>query len=455
MKHYIVLLLCLAAGSSAFGATEKPNILFIVADDMGYGDCGVQGCKDVPTPSIDAIANGGVRFTNGYVSGSVCSPSRAALMTGRYQQRDGVMDWVRHGASHALNPDVPTVADYLKHAGYHTMLVGKWHLGEPDECHPLNRGFDEFYGFLGGGRTYWINGSEQNVNPYAQIVRQREPIDETEYTTFAFGREAVSFIERRKGQDKPFFLYLAFNAVHKPMEAPQDYIDRFSAIQDGKRRTYAGMLTAMDEMIGKVLAALRDTGAEQNTLICFISDNGGPITHNAPNASTNTPLRGGKGETWEGGIRVPFLMKWPGHIKPGSVDDTIVIQMDFVATALALVGKKPDPRWPIDGVDLMPHLTDNVPLPDRMLYWYCPTNAPQWAIRDGKWKLTYAIAPRGKLAPTIGLYDLSQDIHEDHDLSASDPARVARMRAAWEKWRAAIGFKVKAKVQHSDINAAP
>ncbi|MBI1375239.1 MAG: sulfatase-like hydrolase/transferase [Phycisphaera sp.] len=452
MKHAIALLVCLLAISPAF-AGDKPNIVFIVADDMGYGDPGVQGGKDIPTPNIDAIAAAGVRFTNGYVSGSVCSPSRAALMTGRYQQRDGVTDWVRPGASHALNPGVPTIADYLKRAGYHSMLVGKWHLGEPEECNPLNRGFDEFFGFLGGGRTYWIKGSEEKTKPYQQIVRQREPIDETEYTTFAFGREAVSFIERRKGQDKPFFLYLAFNAVHQPMEAPKDYIDRFSSIGDGKRRTYAGMLSATDVMIGKVLAALHDTGAEQNTLVCFISDNGGPITHNAPNASTNTPLRGGKGETWEGGIRVPFIMKWPGHIKPGATDDTVVIQMDFVATALNIVGEKPDAKWPIDGVDLMPHLTANAPLPDRMLYWYCPTNGQQWAIRDGNWKLANAIAPKGKPEPTLGLYDLSKDIHEDNDLSAAHPDIVARLKAAYEKWHAETGSDVTA--QHSDANAAP
>jgi len=219
---------------AADGTPARPNILFIVADDMGYGDCGVHGCPDVPTPNIDSLAAGGIRFTDGYVTGAVCSPSRAALMTGRHQLRDGVPDWIPPGKP-GLRAGVPTLADYLKKVGYRTAMVGKWHLGEQDACNPLNRGFDEFFGFLGGGRSYWPDKAKATgtkVNHYTQIVRGREAVAETEYTTFAFGREAVAFLSNQQGKEQPFFLYLAYNAVHTPMEAPEDYIQRFRRLYD-------------------------------------------------------------------------------------------------------------------------------------------------------------------------------------------------------------------------------
>jgi len=353
----VFFLTATASLHAAAAPTKKPNILFIVADDLGYADCGVQGCKDVPTPHIDSIAKEGIRFTDGYVTGTVCSPTRAGLMTGRYHYRDGIHDWVPPGKP-GLNANVPTVADYLKSAGYRTAIVGKWHLGEQPECHPMKRGFDGFFGFLGGGRSYFpdkAKAADAKVNLYTQILRGHDPVNLKEYTTHDFGREAVDFIQRQKGSDKPFFLYLAFNAVHTPMESPEDCFARFPNIGDKKRRTYAGMLSAMDDNIGNVLQAVREAGIEQNTLICFHSDNGGPITRNAPNASMNTPLRGGKGQTWEGGIRVPMFAKWTGRLKPGTYSQP-VIQMDLTATALALAGVKPDAHWPMDGVNLMPFL---------------------------------------------------------------------------------------------------
>lgn len=437
MKRWIqsiaVALCALANVSIADSIAPRPNILYIVADDMGYADCGVHGCTDIPTPHIDSIAKSGVRFTDGYVTGPVCSPTRAALMTGRHHVRDGVADWIPHGKK-GMNVDVPTVAGLLKKAGYRTALVGKWHLGEQDECHPLNRGFDEFFGFLGGGRPYWPDKSvpEEKVNHYTRLVRGWEPVAETEYTTFAFGREAVRFIERHKGKAEPFFLYLAFNAVHTPMQAPPESVKRFPAIQDRGRRTYAGMLSAMDDAIGRVLDAVRDAGLEESTLICFISDNGGPITRNAPNHSCNTPLRGGKGETWEGGVRVPFFMSWKDHLEAGTVYQEPVIQMDLTATALALAGVAVDPRWPIDGVNLMPFLTGRQQgSPHSTLCW---KYGNQWAIRQGPWKLTYASDK-----PTLGLYDLSQDIGEAKDVSANHPELVQRLQAEWEAWRTSLG----------------
>lgn len=415
----------------AGGQTAKPNVLFIVADDMGYGDCGVHGCPDVPTPNLDALAAAGVRFTDGYVTGAVCSPSRAALMTGRHQLRDGVPDWIPPG-KRGMNAGVPTVAEYLHKAGYRTALVGKWHLGEQTACHPLNRGFDEFFGFLGGGRSYWPDPENAKNQPYTQIMRGNTSVKLTEYTTHAFGREAAEFIARQRGNEQPFFLYLAFNAVHCPLQALPEYLQRFSSIADKERRTYAGMLSAMDDDIGRVLKALRDSGREENTLVCFISDNGGPITRNAPNASRNTPLRGGKGETWEGGIRVPFLMKWPGHLKPGTTVTQPVIQMDMTATVLALAGVEPDRRWPLDGVNLMPCFADDKIVPHETLCWEYQS---QWAIRQGTWKLTCAFPATGAKAPVIGLYDLSRDIGERNDLSSAQPERVRELRETWTHWR--------------------
>lgn len=422
------------AASRSRTDAPRPNVIYILADDMGYADCGAHGCRDIPTPHLDALAAGGVRFTQGYVTGAVCSPSRASLMTGRYPQREGVTDWIRPGQP-GMPADVPTVAGYLKKAGYRTALVGKWHLGERDEDHPLRRGFDEFFGFLGGHRDYWPDKPGRQADRYAQLVRGREPVVETEYTTRAFGREAVRFIERQKGKAEPFFLYLAFNAVHTPMQAPPDTLARFASIQNPGRRTYAGMLAEMDDALGRVLQAVREAGIEEQTLICFLSDNGGPIVRNAPNSSRNTPLRGGKGETWEGGLRVPFFMKWSGHLEAGTTFAPPVIQMDLTATTLALAGVEADAAWPMDGVDLMPFLKGRGDVPHETLFW---EYRDQWAVRQGPWKLTCALPAAEAKSPALGLYDLSRDVGESRDLAPAQPERVNQLRTAWESWRQSV-----------------
>ena len=304
----------------------KPNILFIVADDLGYADVGFQGCKDIPTPNLDALATSGVRFTSGYVSGPYCSPTRAGLMTGRYQTRFG--HEFNPGGSDGLPLSETTIADRLKAAGYATGLVGKWHLGSLPQFHPQKRGFDEFFGFLGGAHDYFRS---------AGILRGTEPVKDLDYTTDAFGREAVAFIERHKAE--PWFLYLAFNAVHTPMQATDDRLAKFPGIEDKQRRTYDAMTLALDDAVGTVRRKLADAGLEQDTLVLFISDNGGPTMPGTTiNGSRNTPLRGSKRTTLEGGIRVPFVVSWPGHLKPG-VYDQPVIQLDADATALAACGR--------------------------------------------------------------------------------------------------------------------
>ncbi|MCD6049341.1 MAG: sulfatase [Verrucomicrobia bacterium] len=294
MKKHLFLVIALFASLVAASAAEsKPNILFIVGDDMGYADVGFHGCKDIPTPNLDALAKEGVRFTSGYVTGPYCSPTRAGLLTGRYQQRFGHEFNPGSGTS-GMPVTESTIADRLKAAGYATALVGKWHLGSQEMMHPQKRGFEEFYGFLGGAHSFFDAGG---------IMRGTTLVKEMDYTTDAFGREAVAFVE--KNQVKPWFLYLAFNAVHTPMHATEDRLAKFASITDTKRRTYAAMMFAMDEAIGKVRKSLAATGQEKRTLICFISDNGGPTMNGVTvNGSVNTRSacdgfdgRGGKRET--------------------------------------------------------------------------------------------------------------------------------------------------------------
>ena len=440
---FLFALYAFVCGQTASAAdARKPNILFIVGDDMGYADVSFHGCKDIPTPHLDALAAAGVRFTSGYVSGPYCSPTRAGLLTGRYQVRFG----------HEFNPAAgnaglplteKTIADRLKAAGYATGLVGKWHLGSLPEMHPQKRGFDEFFGFLGGAHSYFAS---------AGILRGTEQVKEMDYTTDAFGREACAFVERHKG--RPWFLYLAFNAVHTPMHATDDRLAKFPAIADKTRRTYAAMMLAMDDAIGKVRAKLAETGQAEHTLVCFISDNGGP---NMPgvtvNGSENLPLRGSKRTTLEGGVRVPFIVAWPGRVKPG-VFDQPAIQLDLTATALAAAGVKlgvPPSGGPaepakagtpnLDGVNLLPFLGGGkTGAPHDALYWRF---GQQMAVRAGDFKLVrYDTAAdtrsgRGEPVSAAKLYNLRDDLGETKDLAAAQPDKVKELQAKWDEWNKA------------------
>jgi arylsulfatase A-like enzyme len=392
---------------------------------MGFGDVGFHGCKDIPTPNLDALAASGVRFTNGYVSGPYCSPTRAGLLTGRYQQRFG----------HEFNPagknGLPltekTIADRLQAAGYATGLVGKWHLGNQPGMEPPNRGFQEFFGFLGGAHSYFAK---------AGILRGDQPVAEMDYTTDAFGREAVAFIEKHKAA--PWFLYLSFNAVHTPMDATEDRLAKFPKIGDRQRRIYNAMMLAMDENIGRVRAKLAETQLEKDTLVAFISDNGGPtMPGTTMNGASNLPLRGSKRTTLEGGIHVPFLVSWPGHLPPG-VYDKPAIQLDLYPTALAAAGVKVDPTWGLDGVDLLPYLTGrNSGAPHESLYWRF---GPQMAIRHGDYKLVKydsrldsEAAAKGSTTPAR-LYNLASDLAETKDLFAEQPEKAKELQAKWDAW---------------------
>jgi arylsulfatase A-like enzyme len=424
---YAAFLVVVLTGSLLAADAKKPNIIFIVGDDMGYADEGFHGCQDIPTPNLDALAKAAVRCTNGYVSGPYCSPTRAGLMTGRYQTRFG-HEFNAGGAGTGLPVTETMIAARLKSAGYATGLVGKWHLGSEAQFHPHKRGFDEFFGFLGGAHDYFADQG---------ILRGTQQVDEKEYLTDAFGREAVAFIEKHKSE--PFFLYLAFNAVHTPMQADDPRLMKFAQISDNKRRTYAAMMSAMDDAIGKVRKKLDEVGVAENTLVTFISDNGGPtMPGTTTNASINKPLRGSKRTTLEGGVRVPFLVSWPAKIKP-TVYDKPVIQLDLTATALTAAGVNIDSSWKLEGVDLAPFLTGtNAAKPHETLYWRF---GQQMAIRDGDYKLvrydTNADTLTGANNQPVSsaqLYNLTSDIGEAKDLAASMPDKVKELQAKWDAW---------------------
>ena len=427
------------AGATPPAQDRPPNIVIIVADDMGYADLGVQGGKDIPTPNIDALAASGFRFTDAYVSGPYCSPTRAGLMTGRYPQRFG------HEFNFGVQPglglplDEPTIADRLKAAGYRTALFGKWHLGADGQHHPMSRGFDEFFGFLGGQHSYF----ETPPTGATAIFDGRTPVAVPAYLTDTLAGRAAEFIRRQKAG--PFFLYLAFNAVHTPMHATDQYLSRFGQIPEEQRRTYAAMLSAMDDGVGRVLAALHAANLESNTLIIFFSDNGGPtMPGTTVNGSNNAPLRGSKRQTWEGGIRVPFFISWKGHLAAGKTDARPIIQLDVLPTALAAAGVALQPQWKLDGVNLLPFLTGKQSGPPHdALYWRLGDNL---AIRQGDWKLVKT--SEGPLRPSdpdtlntlvgAGLYNLAADIGERHDLAAERPEKVKELAEAWRRWNSQL-----------------
>ena len=399
---------------------RKPNVVVILSDDHGYAEISSQGCKDVKTPHIDSLGTNGIRFTSGYTSCPVCSPTRAGLMTGRYQQRFGH----DHNPGKALderNWGLPlnqkTIAQRLKEQGYVTGIIGKWHLGERPEYQPLKRGFDEYFGFLGGMHTYLRPGIGFNrLQRNGVFVEQ-----EMEYLTDALGREAVSFIDRHK--EKPFFLYLAFNAVHSPMEPPPGSVKKAADNEKGKRRKFAAMLKSMDDNIGKVLTKIRDAGLEKDTLIFFMGDNGGPTPGNT---SSNLPFKGYKGQVHEGGIRVPFLAQWKGHFPAGKVDDRPVLSLDITATALAAAGGTVPAE--MDGVNLIPFLEGkDSGTPHKSLFWRYGKDS---AVRNGNWKLSVREGVGSRL------YDLSKDPGEKKDLSGEQPERVKELKAEWDRWNA-------------------
>jgi arylsulfatase A-like enzyme len=420
----VVVAAWLLAGWAAAAGPARPNVLLIVSDDQGYADTGFQGSKAVRTPHLDALAKNGVRFTSGYVTHPFCSPTRAGLMAGRYQQRFG------HERNPLFDPSSHTeglpvgetlLPARMKAAGYVTGWIGKWHLGAAPEFAPEKRGFTETYGFIGGGHRFrdWMeNGAVEYQVP---IKRNGETVPAPAHLTEAFGREAGAFVRRHTAE--PWFLYLAFNAPHTPHEPTAERLARFAAIKDPVRQKYVAQVSLMDDAIGEALAALRETGQTERTLVFFFSDNGGPV---GINGSDNTPLRAGKGTVYEGGVRVPFLISWPGKIVAGKTDDRPVSSVDVFATSLAAAGAPMPTDKKYDSVNLLPYLTgEKTGAPHERLFW---RNGELRAVREGNWKL---VRQKGK---PDELYDLGKDIAEAHDLAATRTAEVARIGAALETW---------------------
>jgi uncharacterized protein (TIGR03437 family) len=402
-------------------AKQKPNIILIVADDLGYADLGVQGSADVLTPNIDSIARNGIRFTNGYVSAPVCSPSRAGFLTGRYQQRFGYeLNPAEGDRTSGLPISETTIANRLKNLGYATGAIGKWHLGTQPQFAPQQRGFDEFFGFLIGMHSYTV--WNQPNNP---IYRGTQTVVEETYLTDAFSREAVDFIQRNQRQ--PFFLYLAGNAPHDPMQATDEYLARFQNISDPTRRTFAAMMAALDDGVGKVLAKLRELNLEENTLIIFFSDNGGIPRINT---SKNDPFSGQKNQLLEGGIHIPFMMQWKGYLPAGAVNSAPVISLDVLPTAVsAAMGRKFSDAT-LDGVNLIPFVSGaDTTLPHAQLFWR--SGATQYAVRAGDWKLLF-------FQNSTRLYNLATDQAESNDLAGSNPTKLAELQAIYQAWNSQL-----------------
>jgi len=429
---FLIVILSLLSIKIISQNNDKPNILIILTDDQGYKDVGFNGCKDIPTPNIDKIADNGVVFTNGYVSYSVCGPSRAGLLTGRYQERFGF------GRNPLLAPNDPnqglpvdeeTLATALQKNGYNTMAIGKWHLGAHSTQRPLQRGFDEFFGFLSGGHRYFPKDwtlkdlselKSQGGGYRTKLLHNNERVDENEYLTDALSREAVNFIKKKR--DKPFFLYLAYNAPHTPLQATEKYLNRFNHIENRKRRIYAAMVSAVDDGVGHVLTSLKTMGIEDNTIVFFLSDNGGPERHNASN---NGELRDGKASLYEGGIRVPFAMQWPKKIKSGQYYNKPIISLDIFATAAAYANISP--KKSLDGVNIVPYLTGRKKgNPHDYLFWR-QFDKKTIAVRSGNYKYV------GKRDERLELFDLTKDISEELPIE-KDNSKQKKLFKKFKKW---------------------
>ncbi len=423
--------MCMAAPEGPKSRKERPNVLLIVSDDQGYGDssCYFHG-KEVYTPGIDRLAASGMRFTNGYASGWVCAPTRAGLLTGRYQQRFGF--YTAGDSRTGLPLDEITIADVLRERGYATGVFGKWHVGIEAPYHPLKRGFDEFYGFLGHGAHDYFDLKHHPDESANAIYRNDRIIDDSGYLTDNLAREAASFIERHK--DEPFFCYLPFNAVHWPMQAPEEDIKEFDT-GDKERDIYLAMLKRMDLAVAHVLDTLKSSGAADNTLVIFFSDNGGA----KKNSANNGKLRDFKQSVYEGGIRVPFVVSWPGRIEAGTTCDVPVICLDILPTICAATGAGLPGERVYDGRNMMPVLEGKTaePLHDA-LFW--SEDGVQWGVREGQWKLLTSKA--GKLE----LYDLEADLGETKNLAKDHPDIVKRLQSTFDGWKAGMGESIsKAK----------
>lgn len=424
----VLLIVLLSSCTDKSGANqEKPNIILIVSDDQGISDAGFSGSRDILTPNIDKIANEGVIFTNGYVTHSYCSPSRAGLLTGRYQQRFG------HEHNPPYEPDNNSIglplnevlmSDLLKEAGYYTGAIGKWHLGYTKEHLPTQRGFDYWYGFSAGGRSYWRFENPEGNQNHRQLVRNEEaaPIQEGEYLTDQLTTDAMQFIRRSK--DKPFFLYLAYNAPHTPLDVSKQYLEKTRYIERGERSVYAAMITAMDEGVGRIDALLSELEIKDNTIIVFISDNGGVTAEFA----NNSPYRGYKGMLFEGGIRVPFCISWKDRIPAATVYDEPVISLDLLPTFLSASGVSYEEEA-FDGTNLIPYVKGQIKTPPHEALYWRTAGGESFAVRKGDYKLT-----KRMFNDQIMLFNLENDKREISNISEQEPEVFKELQGLYDKW---------------------
>ena len=426
---YLALPLAAAAlfSSTVLAASRPPNVIHIVADDLGWKDLGFQGATDIRTPNLDRLAREGARFEQLYVQ-PMCTPSRAALLTGRYPMRYGLQTLVIPSkGTYGLATDEYLLPQVLKDAGYRTAIIGKWHLGHADRRYwPRQRGFDYAYGAVLGEIDYFSH----DAHGVTDWQRDNEPVKEQGYVTTLLGDDAVRFVEKQQDNGKPFFLYLAFTAPHAPYQAPDEYVERFGNIPDQTRRVYAAMISCLDDQVGRVVETLDRTGQRDDTLILFHSDNGGTrdarLTGEGKVDSipcNNGPLRGGKGDLYEGGTRVPAFANWPGHIAPGTVIETPVHVVDILPTLAALGGAPTDKCLPIDGIDISAALLgEGEPARTEVVYNIEPFRA---AIREGDWKLVW----RTLLPAKVELFNIDEDPNESRNLAADHPEKVAELQA--------------------------
>jgi arylsulfatase A len=413
-----------SVGGSSKATDELPNIVLVMADDLGYGDIGCYGSTKIQTPNIDALARGGLRFTDYHSNCPVCSPTRAALLTGRYQQRcgiEGVVTAAKHRHTGMALEEV-TFAEVLKSRGYATGIFGKWHVGYNVEFNPARQGFDEFIGYVSGNVDYHSHIDQAGFDDWWKNIQK---VPEEGYCTDLITKHGVDFIERHK--DEPFCLYLPHEAPHYPYQGRKDPPERLSGGRKGKKakgdeiaRAYKEMVEVMDEGIGRIVGTVRRLGLERRTFIFFCSDNG------ATKNGSNGALAGYKGSLWEGGHRVPAVAYWPGRIRPGTTTDQTVLGMDLFATMASVAGAKPPAGLKLDGVDLLPVLTKGAMLPDRMLFW---RYRKEKAVRKGPWKLLVQ-------GNQTKLYNLDEDLGEKQNLAGTRPDMVKALGdelAAWEQ----------------------
>ena len=409
----------------------RPNIIVIMADDLGYGDIGCYGSETIETPNIDALARDGMRFTDYHSNGAVCSPTRAALLTGRYQQRcgiEGVVTAAKHRHTGMALKEV-TFAEVLKNHGYATGIFGKWHVGYSVEFNPTTQGFDEFIGYVSGNVDYHSHIDQAG---YDDWWRDGRKVPEEGYSTDLITRHGIDFIERHR--DEPFCLYLPHEAPHYPFQGRSDPPERLPGGKKGKKargreipRAYKEMVEIMDEGIGRIVETVKRLGLERRTFIFFCSDNG------AAKNGSNGVLSGYKGSLWEGGHRVPAIAYWPGKIKPGAVTHETVLGMDLFPTMLSVAGAKLPVRLKLDGVNVLPMLVDNEKLPERTLFW---RHGNQRAVRRGPWKLRID----GK---NVELCNLDEDLSEKKNLADARPERVKALEDELSVWERDVSAGVK------------